>query len=465
MANVTIIGAGSLGFSRKLMIDILSYPELSDSHFSLMDVDPKRLEYAGRIADRVLREGGYDKASWSATADRREALKDADFVIIAILVGGIEAISLDVDIPMKYGVDQSISDTVGPGGVMRTLRTAPPILDVCRDVAELSPKALILNYTNPMAIISWAVAEAVPEARYIGLCHSIQGTIRQWANRLDVPYEEIAYVVGGTNHLAWVLKYEHNGVDLLPRIREKAVDPTVYKGDTVRCEYVKHFGYPITEASGHNSEYAPWFRKTPEALKKYCPDMPWNGRSGYIKELFDRPDWEQRMEQMASGEEPLNLSRSHEYGSRIVHAAWTGEPELIYGSVPNRGLIPNLLEGCSVEVPCHIDRNGIQPIPVGPLPPQCAALNRMNINVQELTVRAVLDTDPEAAFQAIAYDPLTAAVLTLDEIRAMAIELFEAEAKFIPQFNGRKPEARPEVWRSIVDEQEVEVHVDPGEEE
>lgn len=464
MPKVTIIGAGSLGFSRKLMIDILSYPELSDTQFSLMDVEPKRLEYAGKIADRIMQEGGYDKASWTATLDRREALKGADYVIVAILVGGYEAIELDVDIPMKYGVDQSISDTIGPGGVFRALRTIPQINGMCEDVVDICPDALILNYTNPMAILSWAVFDGVPEAKYIGLCHSVQGTANQWANRLDIPIAECNYQVAGTNHLAWFLKFEHKGEDLLPKIREKAVDPAVWKGDTTRCEYVKHFSHPVTESSGHNSEYAPWWRKNKKALARYCPDQPWNGRHAYIKELYDRPDWQDRMAKMASGETPMDLSRSHEYGSRIVHASWTNQPTLVYGSVPNTGLITNLPNGCAVEVPCYIDGNGIQPQFIGALPPQCAALNRMNINVQELTVRAALDTDPEAAFHAIAYDPLTAAVLTLDEIRDMVAEMFEAEAKFIPQFDGKALQRKVQLW-SLNTPEDVEVHVDPGEAE
>jgi len=463
MPKVTIVGAGSLGFSRKLMIDILSYPELSDSHFSLVDTDAKRLGYAGQIAERILREGKYDKASWSATQDRRDALKDADYVIVAILVGGYEAIVLDVDIPMKYGVDQSISDTLGPGGVFRALRTVPQLNAICQDVVDVCPTALILNYTNPMAMLSWAVFDGVPEAKYIGLCHSVQGTASQWASRLGVPIGECNYLVAGTNHLAWFLKFEHRGVDMLPKIREKALDPAVWKGDTTRCEYVKHFGYPVTESSGHNSEYAPWWRKNSKALARYCPDQPWNGRHAYIKELYDRPDWEETMGKMASGETPMSLARSQEYGSRIVHASWTNQPTLVYGSVPNTGLITNLLRGCAVEVPCYIDGNGIQAQYIGDLPAQCAALNRMNVNVQELAVRAALDTDAEAAFHAIAYDPLTSAVLTLDEIREMVAEMFEAEAKFIPQFEGRGLERKPQLWHLNTPE-DIEMHVDPGEE-
>jgi len=464
MPKITIIGAGSLGFSRKLMIDILSYPELSDSSFALTDIDPKRLDYAGQIAERILREGGYDNASWTATMDRREALKDADYVIVAILVGGYPAIELDVDIPMKHGVDQSISDTVGPGGVFRALRTVPAINGICEDVVDVCPKALVLNYTNPMAILSWAVFEGVPDAKYIGLCHSVQGTAGQWAKRLEVPLGEVNYLVAGTNHLAWFLKFEHRGVDLLPRIRDKALDPGVWNGDTTRCEYVKHFGYPVTESSGHNSEYAPWWRKNETSMSRYCPDQPWNGRSAYIKELYARPDWQETMRKMASGETPMNFNRSHEYGSRIVHASWTNQPTLVYGSVPNTGLITNLPDGCAVEVPCTIDGNGIQPQYIGALPPQCVALNRLNVNVQELAVKAALHTDAEAAFAAIAYDPLTAAVLNLDQIREMVAEMFEAEAKFIPQFEGKGLDRKPQLWQANAPA-EVEMHVDPGEQE
>ena len=434
MPRIAFIGAGSLTFSRRLMIDILSFPELRESTFVLMDIDAKRLDYTRRVAERIIREGGFP-AQVEATTDRREALRGADYVITMILVGDIEVIRHDINIPLKYGVDQCIGDTLGPGGVFRALRTIPVMLDICRDMEDLCPDAWLLNYTNPMAMVCWAMNDAAA-VRNVGLCHSVQGTAWWLAHLAGAPPEEVSYWVAGINHQSWFLELRWKGEDLYPALRRRIDDPQVYNIDTTRFEMLKHLGYFVTESSGHNSEYNPWFRKRPDLLKKYTPGGGWNGGTGFILQLYgtDRQDYEKEMEGIASGEEPLDLSRSEEYGAYIIHSLETGVPRRINGNVRNTRLITNLPEGCCVEVPCYVDRHGISPCFVGELPPHLAAINRSNIAVQEIAVRAALEADREMAFYAIAADPLTAAVLSLEETRQMVDEMFRAEADWLPQF-------------------------------
>lgn len=432
MKKIVIIGAGSLVFSSRLTADLLTYPALADAHFALVDVDAQRLDYAGRIVERILKEGHYDAATWSVHQDRREALPGADFVISSILVGGYEAIEQEIDIPARYGVSQAIGDTLTPGGIMRCLRTLPHQVGIAADIRELCPSAPLLNYTNPMAMLCWGMYEAVPEISLVGLCHSVQGTTHQWARRLGYGIEEINFECAGINHQAWITRFEKDGEDLLPRIRELAEDPQIWRKDTSRMEYVKHFGYPVTEASGHNSEYSPWFRKNDTMIERYCPGGSWNGAPGFIKELYNRPDWRETMEKMATWETPVKLERSIEYGSQIVNAITSGEKEIIYGNVRNDGLIDNLPGDACVEVPCLVDRNGIQPIKVGRLPAHLAAINSNQINVQRLAVLAAQQGDPEIVFQAMCMDPLTASILTLDEIRAMTRELLAAHRDLLP---------------------------------
>lgn len=433
MKKIVIIGAGSLVFSSRLTADLLTYPDLADAHFALVDVDAERLDYAGRIVQRIFDEGNYDGATWSAHQDRKQALVGADFVISSILVGGYDAIEKEIDIPAKYGVSQAIGDTLTPGGIMRCLRTLPYQEGIVRDMQALCPRAPLLNYTNPMAMLCWGMYEAVPEISLVGLCHSVQGTTAQWAKRLGVSVDEINFECAGINHQAWITRFEKDGDDLLPRIRAMAVDPALWRKDTSRMEYVKHFGFPVTEASGHNSEYTPWFRKNQSTIERYCPGGSWNGAPGFIKELYNRPDWRETMEKMANWETPVDLERSVEYGSRIVNAIVSGHKEIIYGNVRNDGLIDNLPEGACVEVPCLIDKNGIQPIKVGRLPDHLAAINCNQINVQRLAVLATRQADPEIVFQAMCMDPLTASILTLDEIRAMTRELLDAHRDLLPE--------------------------------
>jgi len=434
MPKIVFVGAGSLVFFQKLMIDILSFSALRNSQFELVDIDVKRLGYVKRIAERIIRERKFP-AKVHATTKRQEALSGADYVIITILVGEIEVISKDINIPLKYGVDQCIGDTLGPGGVFRALRTIPVIIDICRDIEKLCPEALVINYTNPMTMLCWAMEKAT-NLKYVGLCHSVQGTAMQLASYIGAPYEEVSYWVAGINHQSWFLDFKWNGKDAYPLLREKITDPKVYNKDTTRFEMLKHLGYFVTETSGHNSEYNPWFRKRKDLLRKYTRGGKWNGGTGYILQLYgkNREDYEKELEKTASGKKSLDFKRSHEYGSYIINAIQTGQTFRINGNVSNRGFITNLPQECCVEVPCYVDKHGINPCFVGDLPSQLAALNRMNISVQEMAVKAALTGDKEMAYYAVAYDPLTSAVLSLEEIRNMVEEMFEAEREYLPQF-------------------------------
>ena len=462
MPKVVIVGAGSLVFSSRLTADILSFDQTRETKFALVDLDEERLAYASRIIERIFEEGGYDMASYTATNDRREALPGADYVISSLLVGGYAAIEKEIDISMKYGVDQCIGDTLTPGGILRCLRTLPHQAGIARDIMELCPDALLLNYTNPMSMLCWGMVRQAPGIKLVGLCHSVQHTTKQWAERLGLDFADVQWKCAGINHQAWIYQYQKNGEDLLPKIRELSVQQEIWLGDAVRMEYVKHLGYPVTESSGHCSEYTPWWRKRPELIGQYCPDSdPWNGKSGYIKDLYARPDWKEQMERMANWEEPVDLERSHEYGSQIINACEGGDPVVIHGNVENIGLIDNLPEGCCVEVPIYVDRNGLQPMRVGKLPMHLAAINRNQVTMQELAVEAAITADPELVFQAFSMDPLTAAVLTLDEIREMTRELLEALAFCLPTFKGKNLSPKPNMVGSRADN--VEPHADDAE--
>ena len=441
--KIVIIGAGSLEFSSRLTADCLSYPALAGAHFALVDTDAERLSYAGRIFDRIVEAGGYE-ASCSLHSQVTEALPGAQFVIVSILVGGYKAIEAEIDIPMKYGVSQAIGDTLTPGGIMRCLRTLPVQTAIAQHIMALCPDALVLNYTNPMSMLCEGMLNAAPGLKLVGLCHSVQSTTEQWAKRLNQSMTDVTFACAGLNHQAWITRFEANAEDQLPAIRELAVNPEVWRSDTSRMEYIKHFGYPVTEASGHNSEYSSWFRKSEEDIERYCPGGGWNGGHGFIKSLYNRPDWRDTMERMANGEKPIDLRRSLEYGSQIIHAATTGETEIIYGNVRNRGLISNLPEWAVVEVACSVDKNGVQPLRFGPLPEHLAAINRKQASVQHLAVIAAESMDPEVVFQAMCLDPLTSTVLCLDDIRSMTRELLSAHNKFLPlEWTGKTLEDQP----------------------
>ena len=347
-------------------------------------------------------------------------------------------IKRDVEIPAKYGVLQGVGDTVGPGGVFYGLRHIPVLLEICRDMEELCPDAWLLNYTNPMAILCWAMNDYA-HVRNVGLCHSVRGTAAELAKYLDAPLKEISYWVAGINHMAWFLKLHWRGVDAYPRLREKFEDSSVYSGpdahwagpDMVRVAVFKAFGYFNTESSQHTSEYVPYFRKRSELFEKFKLVH----RLDRLKETENRRRrQEEELRQLIDSDETMGIQRSREYCSEIIQSLETDTPQRIYANVENTGLITNLPRGCCVEVPCLVDGCGIHPCHIGSLPPQCAALNRTNINVQELGVKAAVEKDKTAVFQAILLDPLTSAIRTLDETQRMVDEMFKAEAQYLEGF-------------------------------
>jgi alpha-galactosidase len=430
MAKVVIIGAGS-GFGSRLSLDIMAYPELQDGVISLVDINPDHLTPVVEFVKKAAESNNVPMQIEGST-DRREVLDGADYVIIAISVGGPAYAGPpyyhEVMIPRSYGVDQSVADTVAPGGIFRTLRTAPVMLEICRDVEEMCPDALVLNYTNPMAMLCWILTEAT-KLRIVGLCHSVQGTSRQLTNYIGATYEEISYWVAGINHMSWFLEFCWNGEDAYPLLKRAMDDPETYAKDRVRFDILRHFDYFVTESTHHMSEYVPYYRKSEEVREQF------GLRSREPrKEATGSGRWERRSETLQkqlSGELPIELRRSHEYASSIIYACETNNPVRINSNVRNRGIITNLPDGCCVEVPCLVDNTGVRPCYVGDLPTQLAALNNSNIAVQDLTVQAVLDRDLRKAYYAMLLDPLTATVCTTAQIKQMFDEMVEAEGDLI----------------------------------
>jgi len=443
MAKVAMIGAGSLVFCKTLMADMLATPALEGSEYRLMALTHTRLDKMHAFVKRMVKDNGV-KAKVTATTSRREALKDADYVVVMIQVGGMDAFASDYLIPLKYGVDQCIGDTAGPGGILRALRHIPALLDIAKDMKELCPNALLINYANPMAVCCWALG-TVPDLKFVGLCHGVQTTMDLIARYVGEKKEEIDFLAAGINHMAWFLKLQKDGKDLYPKLRENFEKPEYYINEKVRGEVMRHFGYFMTESTGHLSEYLPYFRKNRKALDTYCDQPDFGGASGaYFKygvalaEKFDKMD-------PLSIESTKLARRSAEYCSHIIEAVETGDIFRFNGNVRNDGYITNLPNGCCVEVPIYTDRMGLHPTVVGNLPPQCAALNMTNVVMQGLAVQAALAGDGELAMQAVALDPLTGAVLTLKEIREMTAEMLEAEREYLPQFKGRMLRPVPEV--------------------
>jgi len=459
MARIAMIGAGSLVFCKTLMSDFLATPALRGSEYRLMALTHTRLDKMHDFVRRMIRDNGID-ATVTATTDRREALKDADFVVVMLQAGGVEEFRQDYEIPLKYGVDQCIADTMGPGGVFRALRHIPALMEVARDMQELCPKAILFNYANPMAMCCWALGR-VPGLQFVGLCHGVQTTMDLIASYTDVPKEEIDFLAAGINHMAWFLKLEHNGRDLYPRLKENFEKPGYYVNEKVRGEVLRHFGYFMTESTGHLSEYLPYFRKNKKALDRYCDEPSFGGETGaYYKYCAMLAEKFAQTDPLAIESTKLG-PRSAEYASHIMEAKETGRVFRLNGNVRNDGYITNLPQGCCVEVPIYVDRLGLHPTVVGNLPPQCAALNMTNVLVQGLTVEASFTGDPDLVMQAVALDPLTAAVLTLSEIRDMTAEMLEAERKYLPQFAGKK--LRPVKTISIPAEvKRQEVPLDPA---
>lgn len=436
MTKITFIGAGSTVFAKNLLGDILSFPELANSTISLMDIDPERLRTSEIVAHKVA--DFFDaKPKIEATLDRRAALEGADYAISMFQVGGYKPSTvIDFEIPKKYGIRQTIADTLGIGGIMRGLRTIPVFLDICKDMEELCPDVTFLQYVNPMAMNTWAINKAT-KIKTIGLCHSVQGTAEVLAEDIGVPINEINYICAGINHMAFYLKFERNGEDLYMKIRNVAEAKSYARGyrelaNHVRYEVFKRTGYFVTESSEHFSEYVPWFIKQnrTDLLEQY--EIP-------VDEYITRcelqiAEWEADKAALERGELNETYERSQEYGSLIIHALETGTPRVVYGNVANRGLIDNLPQDCCVEVPCLVDKNGLQPTKIGVMPPQLAAMQQTNINVQSLVVEAALTRKREHIYHAAMLDPHTAAELSLDQIWSLVDELIEAHGDMLPEY-------------------------------
>lgn len=435
MPKICFLGAGS-AFIEPLSRDLFQMQGVESSTLHLVDIDEQRLELSQRLAGHFAQQLGSD---WKieATTNRAEALEDADYVINCVEVGGMQAVRAENDIPLKYGVSQCIGDTIGPGGLFKLLRTGPTWLAMLRDCERYCPNAIVLNYTNPMNMMC-LVAASNSAMDVVGLCHSVQGTRGQLASYLEIPVDEMDSICGGINHLAWFTRLEHKGENLYPRLRNHAeARDEVYEKDPVRFDMMLHFGAFITESSGHLSEYLPYYRKRPELIQEYT-------REKYLgEELFYANNWPQwrseadeRRQRILNGEEKdVDMQRSVEYASRIIEAHQTGQPYVIHGNVMNDGLIDNLpFDGC-VEVPCLVDKNGIQPTHFGPLPPAMAAICRSNMSVFEIGAMALTERSKEAAVHALTLDPLTSAVCSLSEIRKMTEELFEACSELLEEYH------------------------------
>jgi len=458
MAKVAIIGAGSVVFCKTLMLDILSTPGLGDTEFALMDPSTIRSSQVEAFAKRVIKDNGLKAKVW-VTTDQREALKSAKYVIATFQVGGVKGFEYDYKIPMKHGVDQCIGDTLGPGGIFRALRSIPVTLKLAQDMEELCPDAYLLNYVNPMAMICWALGTT--KVKFVGLCHGVQTTMDLISGYVGVPKSQIDYTCAGINHMGWFLKLEHNGEDLYPLLRERFEKAEYYANEKVRGETFRHFGYFMTESTGHLSEYLPYFRKNKKSLDLYCDEPSFGGETVAYYKWCDYVANKYEDQNMLENESSAIPPRSIEYGSYIIEAIETGKQFRLNGNVRNGGMITNLPSDCCGEGPLYVDRLGIHQSIVGDLPSQCAALNLLDINVQRLAVEAAMSGDPEKIVHACALDPLTGAVLTLKEIRDMAADMFEAEKQWLPQFAGKS--IRPTPTISIPkDVKRADVPIDPA---
>ena len=431
MSKIAFIGAGSTVFAKNLLGDILSFPELAGSTIHLHDIDEARLRSSAIVASRVANALGVTPKI-VAGMDRREALDGADYAITMFQIGGYKPSTvIDFEIPKKYGLRQTIADTLGIGGIMRGLRTIPVLLDVCRDMEELCPDAWLLNYVNPMAMNCWAMNRAT-RIKNVGLCHSVQGTAEQLARDIKVPIEEINYLSAGINHMAFYLRFERDGEDLYPLIRQVAAEGRIPDWNRVRYELFRHLGYFVTESSEHFSEYVPWF------IKRDRPDLIGNFNiplDEYISRCKNQiAAWEMMRVYLEDESVELSVERTHEYGAYIIHSLETGVPRVIYGNVANEHLIENLPVGCCVELPCLVDGNGIQPTHIGALPPQLAAVMQTNINVQALTVEAALTGNREHIYHAAMMDPHTAAELDLRQIHDLVDDLIAAHGDWLPDY-------------------------------
>ncbi len=428
MAKIAFIGAGSTVFARNLLGDILSNEELASSEIHLFDIDAQRLATSELVANRVA-DALEAPAKIVATTDRRAALDGADYAINMIQVGGYEPCTVtDFEIPKRFGLRQTIADTLGIGGIMRGLRTIPVMLSMGEDMQELCPDVWFLNYTNPMAINCRAMNRAT-SIRTVGLCHSVQGTAFELSLDLGIPYRDIQYRAAGINHMAFYLQFERDGEDLYPALREIASSGNAPAANRVRYEIMQRFGYFVTESSEHFAEYVPWFIKRDRGDLIDAFNVPLDE---YPRRCVEQiADWEEERSRLENGE-AFDVKPSFEYAATIIRSIETGKPRVVYGNVANDNLIDDLPSGCTVEVPCLVDGNGLQPTRIGALPPQLSALMRTNINVQELTVEAALTGRRDHVYHAAMLDPHTAAELDIQQIHDLVDALLEAHADWIP---------------------------------
>lgn len=429
MLKISIIGAGS-AFTQNIVVDILTIEGIDEGTIALVDIDEERLEIAHQLVEKIIDATG---KRWSvvSSTDRKKVIMDSDFVINQIEVAGLSTVKMEYEIPLKYGIKQCIGDTLGPGGLFKTLRTLPAWLEIVKDIETLSPHATILNYTNPMSAVTLATTR-VSSLPVVGLCHSIQNTSQDLADYIGVPYEQLKWRSAGINHMSWFVELKHNGQDMYPLLREKMKDPELLAQDPVKFDAMQYLGAFVSESSGHFSEYIPYYRKRQDLIDKHC-STGYNGGTGFYANNW--PTWrkenDEEIRRKLSGEDPIELVSSNEYAAVIIEGMVKNEPKVIYGNVPNKGLIENLQADGIVEVACMIDQNGVNPCRFGRLPEHLAALCRSNMAFFDLAVNAVLNKDREMAMHALMVDPLTAAVCSLGEAKEMFDELFEAEREYI----------------------------------
>jgi alpha-galactosidase len=427
LIKIAFIGAGSVVFTKNLLTDVFKFPELRGTTVALHDIDPERLETAGMMARWTSGQLGAG-ATVEEHLDRRAALDEADFVVNMVQIGMHKATLLDFEIPRRYGLKQTIADSMGIGGIFRGLRTIPFMLDLAREMEELCPGAILLNYTNPMSMLTWAVYKAHPSVPVVGLCHNVPYTIREIASYIGVPHEEMAYDGAGINHIVWLTRLECGGEDVYPRLLAAMEDPEIYAKDKVRFELMRRFGYFVIESSEHNAEYTPYFLRDDELVKRY--DVPVDE---YIRRSeANLVEYAKTREKLLAGES-FPLERSVEYGSLIVHSVVTGEARMVYASIENTNLVENLARGCCVEVAVAVDRTGLRPCHYGELPPQLAAHCAPHAAVQDLTVRAALEGNRDHVYHAAMLDRHAASVLSLDEIADVVDELIEAHGDALPE--------------------------------
>ena len=441
------IGGGSFVFTRNLVRDLLTFPAFCDAEIALMDIDQERLEYVKRACEKIIRAGNYS-ATVTATTDRAEALKGADGVVCTVLIGDVDVWKHDVLIPKKYGVDINVGDTRGPAGIFRALRTIPLMLDICADIEKYCPDAVFLNYTNPMAMLCRAMQEKFPKLKITGLCHSVQGTARMLAKWVGADPKDVTYTCAGVNHQAFYLELKWNGKDMYPLLREAMKDPEILNAEQVRNNMFKHLDYYVTESSGHNSEYVAWYRKRADLIDEYCTNgTNWNpGHHAYVLNAYvERKDtWRNEINMfLDKPDEEVDLERGLEYAACIFNAVFGDNAVFEFnGNVRNRNLIDDLPEGCCVEVPVVASKNSLKAIPVGTLPPQLATLINTTARCEEMAVEAALEGNARKVFWACAFDPLTSAVLSLDEIDKMVTEMLEKNKAYLPWYTKQRRSIR-----------------------